>query len=111
MLATFEANQSSIPVVAVVGTGVIGRSWVQVFIRAGCQTRIYDENPDQIERALTWLDQDLAAEQAVERRSLVSVHTSLSDALNGAGYVQESGPEQIEVKKAIYRSLDDAAGP
>ena len=101
----------SIPVVAVVGTGVIGRSWVQVFIRAGCQTRIYDENPDQIEKALTWLDQELETEPADARRSLVSVHTSLSDALNGAGYVQESGPEQIEVKKAIYARLDDAADP
>jgi 3-hydroxyacyl-CoA dehydrogenase len=90
---------------------VIGRSWVQVFIRAGCQTRIYDENPEQIEKALAWLDQDLEAEHAVERRSLVSVHASLSDALNGAGYVQESGPEQIDLKKAIYRSLDDAASP
>src|SRR6185295_10984316 len=93
----------TIPVVAVVGTGVIGRSWVQVFIRAGCQTRIYDENPAQIEKALAWLDQDLEAEHAVERRSLVSVHASLSDTLNGAGYVQESGPEQIDLKKAIYR--------
>jgi 3-hydroxyacyl-CoA dehydrogenase len=108
---TLNAKRPSIPVVAVVGTGVIGRSWVQVFIRAGCQTRIYDENPEQIEKALTWLDQDLEAEQADTRRSLVSVHTSLSDALKGAGYVQESGPEQIEVKKAIYARLDEAADP
>ena len=112
---THKAKQPSIAVVAVVGTGVIGRSWVQVFIRAGCQTRIYDEQPDQIEKALTWLDQDLeaecTAEEAAARRSLVSVHASLSDALQGAGYVQENGPEQIDVKKMIYARLDDAAGP
>jgi L-gulonate 3-dehydrogenase len=112
--------KATIPIVAVVGTGVIGRSWVQVFARAGCQTRIHDRDPAQIERALAWLDQDLEAERAEAlittaepetRRALVSVHAKLDDALAGAGYVQESGPEEIELKKDIYRSLDQAADP
>ena len=50
------------------------------------------------------LEAECTAEDAAARRSLVSVHANLGDALEGAGYVQESGPEQIEVKKAIYRS-------
>ncbi len=110
----------TIAVVAVVGTGVIGRSWVQLFARAGCQTRLYDRDPAQVERALAWLDQDLEAERAEDlitaeeaetRRALVNVHAKLEDALAGAGYVQESGPEQIELKKQIYASLDQAADP
>ena len=107
-------------IVAVVGTGVIGRSWVQVFARAGCQTRLYDRDPAQVEKALTWLDQDLSADlkdglitadEASTRRALVTEYSDLEEALAGAEYVQESGPEQIELKKAIYADLDHAAPP
>jgi len=94
--------EPTIPVVAVVGTGVIGRSWALLFARAGCRTRIYDRDPAQLEKALAWLDQN---------RELISAHEKLADALAGAGYVQESGPEEIEIKKAIYRELDQAADP
>src|SRR5688572_5644882 len=97
----------TIPVVAVVGTGVIGRSWVQVFARAGCETRLYDPDPAQVERALLWLDQELDA----DCRALIRDYPDLQEALAGAGYVQESGPEQIELKKAIYARLDDVAAP
>ena len=90
----------TIPVVAVVGTGVIGRSWALLFARAGCRTRIYDRDPAQVEKALAWIDQGL---------ELISTHARLSDALDGAGYVQESGPEDIEIKKAVYHDLDQAA--
>ena len=41
---THKAKRPTILIVAVVGTGVIGRSWVQVFVRAGCQTRVYDRD-------------------------------------------------------------------
>ena len=102
-----KSTMPSIPVVAVVGTGVIGRSWVQVFARAGCETRLYDPDPAQVDKALTWLDQELDA----DCRALVREYADLEEALAGAGYVQESGPEQIDLKKAIYARLDDAAAP
>ncbi|MFO0995432.1 MAG: 3-hydroxyacyl-CoA dehydrogenase NAD-binding domain-containing protein [Alphaproteobacteria bacterium] len=106
--------------VAVVGSGVIGRSWLRVFTRAGCRTRLYDRDPEQAKRALAWFEEDTAldaregfasAEDAKRWRSLITHHTSLSDAVAGAGFVQESGPEKIETKRAIYRELDEAAAP
>jgi 3-hydroxyacyl-CoA dehydrogenase len=96
----------TIAVVAVVGAGVIGRSWAQLFARAGCETRIYDPDPAQVEKALAWLDQEPETHHA-----LISVPANLREALTGAGYCQESGPEQIEIKQAIYSSLDHAAAP
>src|SRR6185295_19458029 len=83
--------------VAVVGTGVIGRSWIQVFTRAGCRTRIYDPDPAQLDNALQLLDQDLSADRedglitAAEvstRRALITRHADLAGALAGAKYVQ-----------------------
>jgi 3-hydroxyacyl-CoA dehydrogenase len=35
----------------------------------------------------------------------------LDEAVAGAGYVQESGPERIELKKSLYADLDRAADP
>ncbi|HKP30655.1 MAG TPA: 3-hydroxyacyl-CoA dehydrogenase NAD-binding domain-containing protein, partial [Gemmatimonadales bacterium] len=45
--------------VAVIGTGVIGRSWIRVFTRAGLETRIWDTDPAQVEGAWSWLKADL----------------------------------------------------
>lgn len=96
----------AITTVAIVGTGVIGRSWIQVFARAGCRTRIYDPERAQVEKALKWLE-----EEAEPGRDLVTAHRDLREALAGAGYVQESGPERIDVKKAIFAELDRVADP
>lgn len=104
--------------VAVVGTGVIGRSWIQVFARAGCQTHIYDADASQCEKAMAWMREDLeqdrkrnllSGDEASKRLARVTVCRNLAEALDGAGYVQESGPEQIKLKKAIYAELDQAA--
>ena len=106
--------------VAVVGTGVIGRSWIRVFARAGFSTRVFDPDPEQAARAVDW-----AIELAVAdfREGLATLReanaacrriarcTGLEEALDGATYVQESGPEAIASKQAIYRELDAAAAP
>ena len=58
--------QATIPVAAVVGTGVIGRSWIQVFTRARCHTRVYDRDYAQVQNALSWLAKDLATQKEQE---------------------------------------------
>jgi len=107
-----------IDTVAVVGTGVIGRSWVRVFAQAGCNARIYDSDPQQTQKALRWLEQDLrldrkegliGAKAAAAVRGRVTAYTNLGEAVNGAGYVQESGPEQLTAKQAVLGALDRIA--
>ena len=108
----------SIRTVAVVGAGVIGRSWIQVFARAGVDVRVYDADPAQVKRALAWLRRDLkdlrdrkqikkkAARARLER---VTAAGTLEEALAGVGYVQESGPEQLDLKRSLYAELDRVA--
>lgn len=108
-----------IATVAVVGTGVIGRSWIQVFARAGCRVRAFDRDPEQLARAMAWLKADLKDQrarglkkkQARAQWERVEAVESLAEALDGAGYVQESGPEQLAAKRALYAELDQAAMP
>jgi len=106
--------------VAVIGTGVIGRGWIRVFARAGCRTRIYDADPAQAHKALAWVADDLkrdtaddliSADQAQGCLALISLHTDLADALTGVQYVQESGPEQLEIKRSIFAQMDEIAPP
>jgi 3-hydroxyacyl-CoA dehydrogenase len=113
-------TESMVHTVAVVGTGVIGRSWAQLFARKGCETRLYDRDPEQLAKAVEWIEEDLehrtaagefAADVVAALRSRISLHDSLDQALQGAHYVQESGPEQLDVKQALYRELDAAAAP
>jgi 3-hydroxyacyl-CoA dehydrogenase len=107
-------------VVAVIGTGVIGRSWMRVFARAGLETRIWDPDAAQVERAWEWYKADLRrlrktlglakAETRAERRSVVRCAT-LEEALAGAHYVQESAPERLELKREVFVALDASAPP
>lgn len=103
-----------------VGAGVIGRGWIRVFAGAGVPVRLYDQDPKQAPATLEWLRRDLALDEAEgflakgEAAALlgrVSIATDLGAALQGADYVQESAPERLEVKQAVYRELDRLAPP
>ncbi len=105
----------SISTVAVIGTGVIGRSWIPVFARAGCTVQVFDPNPDMAAAAMKWFRGDLRAlrdrgvikkKEAKAQIGRVTVAESLELALKGAGYVQESGPEKVDIKNGLYRDID-----
>jgi L-gulonate 3-dehydrogenase len=106
--------------VTLVGAGVIGRGWIRVFAGAGARVRLYDQDPKQGPVTLAWLEQDLALDEAEgfiakgEGRAVldrVSLAGDLAAALKGADYVQESAPEKLEIKQAVYRELDRLADP
>jgi len=106
--------------VALVGTGIIGRGWIYVFTGAGCRTRIYDSDPLQIQKVLAWFKQTLkqdvndgflSAEKAESQMTLVSAHEDLRSAVQGAAYIQESGPERLDIKQSIFAQMDQTADP
>ena len=93
--------------VAVIGVGVIGRSWLRVFTRAGCETRAWDPNAEALTRALRWHDEERGAADASVGQ--LQRCDSLEAALDGVEYVQENGPESLDHKQRIYRELDRLA--
>ena len=104
------------PTVAIVGTGLIGRSWAIVFARAGWDVRIFDPSAEQLAAAPRLIRQgldELAAhglahdpEAAAQR---VSPTVSLEEAVRGADVVQENGPEVVEIKCELFAELDRLA--
>src|SRR5690348_8827732 len=106
------------PKVAVVGAGLIGRSWSIVFARAGWDVALYDAAAGAANQAVAALTASLAEQKthglvddvdAVAKR--LRVATSLADALDGASFVQENTPETLEAKRAIFAELDRLAAP
>ncbi len=103
---------------AIVGLGLVGRAWAIAFARAGWQVRVFDADAEAAKRSLGTIG-DMAAdletqrlldpggaEEAVGRMSIAG---SLAEALEGAAWMQESTPEDVEVKRRVYAELDAAA--
>jgi 3-hydroxyacyl-CoA dehydrogenase len=104
--------------VGIVGAGLIGRAWAQVFARGGCEVSVWDPSPAQGDAAVAWVERSLhdlarhglVADPAGAARRVATAPT-LEAAVAGADYVQESGPEIVDVKCATFAALDAAARP
>ncbi len=101
---------------AVVGTGVVGRSWIRVFARA-METRVWDADPLSLGAALEWVERSLAmdvadgtltASEASDQQRRVVRASSLADAASSVAYVQESCPERLEIKRDVFTALCEA---
>jgi 3-hydroxyacyl-CoA dehydrogenase len=101
------------PRVALIGAGLIGRSWAIVFARGGCEVRLFDADEGQLDRALGWCTSSLealAAENLIADpdwvRTLISPAPSMADAVTGIDHVQESVGEELQLKKEVLTELD-----
>ncbi|HEX4158498.1 MAG TPA: 3-hydroxyacyl-CoA dehydrogenase NAD-binding domain-containing protein [Rhizomicrobium sp.] len=106
------ATEKPIRQIAIIGTGVIGASWAALFLAKGLDVVATDVAAD----AETALKRFVAsAWPALERMGLapgasqsrLSFTADLHDAIRGADFVQENGPERIDFKKTLYQQLDE----
>jgi L-gulonate 3-dehydrogenase len=104
--------------VAIIGAGLIGRAWSNVFARAGWDVVVWDpveavraDAPKLIGESLQDLARHgLVADPAAAAKRVSAVAT-LEDAVRIADFVQESGPEVVDAKIEIFKRLDAAARP
>ncbi|XP_060524139.1 lambda-crystallin-like [Cylas formicarius] len=107
--------------IAIVGSGLIGQSWAMLFASVGYKVYIYDILPTQIEKALKETEKQLnALEQsgllrgklkAAQQFALIKGTTDLQEAVKDAILVQECVPENLELKRKVWKNIDDVAGP
>lgn len=104
--------------VGIVGAGLIGCSWANVFARSGWKVRVWD--PIESQRASAFQKiagslHDLAAVglvgDAAEAQARVEIVATLDQALDGVSYVQESGPERLDLKIEVFQRMDAVADP
>ena len=103
--------------IAIIGSGLIGRAWAMVFARAGHAVKLYDTAPGAADKALALIKEGLeelyefgligeSADVVVKR---VTTAATLADAVKDADYVQENTSEKLDVKREVYRQMDEAA--
>lgn len=111
---------SEIKNVACVGGGVIGASWAIQYAMKGLDVILYDINDEQLEKSRQQMERSLDA--LVEYRAIdaaqrsgilerVQMTTSMEQAVKGAQFIQESGPERLEIKRSILAQVERYAAP
>lgn len=109
-------NMHDVDTVACVGTGTIGGGWAAYFLAMGYRVQAWDPSPDAAEKLGRLID---AAWPALTELGLApkadkdnwSVHAELADAVAGVGFIQESAPEDLELKRDLLARIDAAVLP
>ena len=92
--------------IAIVGAGVIGASWAAFYLTQGFDVVATDPAPQADARLRDALATFLG-ERAAELSARLSFDADLVRALDGVDFVQENGPERLDLKRALYRQMDD----
>jgi carnitine 3-dehydrogenase len=102
--------------VAIIGAGVIGASWTTAFLARGIDVVASDPAPGAEEALRKIVDAQWPAMQQIGLSPAASTErlrfaASPEDSVADAGFVQESGPERLDIKRDLFRRLDEAAPP
>lgn len=98
--------------VGIVGTGVIGASWTTDFLARGLDVYATDPAGGAEERLRSLVAQQWHGAMALglaDGASLERLHFSpnLERTLADVDFVQESGPERVEIKRSLFATLDE----
>ncbi|MFC5724235.1 3-hydroxyacyl-CoA dehydrogenase family protein [Streptomyces gamaensis] len=99
---------------AVIGGGVIGISWTGLFLAHGLDVVVSDPRPDAEEQVRAGLEEitPALAELGLPTADLTArlrFEPDLAEAVADADVVQENGPERLEAKREIWRTVEQAA--
>ena len=103
--------------VAILGAGTMGHGIAQVAAMAGWNVALYDVAEDLVDRGLARIRDNL--DKGVERGKVAPADrdtavarlrgtTSLEDAAAGADLIIEAIPEDLELKRKVFETLDRA---
>lgn len=95
---------------AIIGGGVIGGGWAARFLLAGWDVRVFDPDPEakrKIGEVLANARRSLPglSDVALPPEGAMSFHDTMSGAVAGAAWIQESVPERLELKQKVYQTL------
>ena len=97
--------------IGIVGFGLIGQRWALAFAEAGHDVSCHDPDPAQwrqFEKARPALVADMRALRgtppAVGR---ITFSTDMAEALRDVDFVQENGPERLELKQELLARIED----
>ena len=104
--------------VACVGSGLIGQEWATLFSSKGYEVVLQDLSDAVLEKSLIGVKLNLQfleardllrsgeAEAALKR---IKMSNSIGEAVDHADYVQESVPDDYDLKKRVFKEMDSMA--
>lgn len=106
--------------IAVIGAGTMGHGIAHTFSRHGYKVNLYDSFPASLEAAPEKMREELMfmanenyitvdeVEKALEN---ITLFDDLAEAVKDADYVIEAIPERMELKKELFKNLDELCPP
>jgi len=111
-MKTREAPEEPI---AVVGAGTIGAGWAAFFALKGQRVQVYDPAPSAPELVARTLERArpvmAALGQLAANPTTPRVCADVAIAVEGARHVQESLPEDLDLKRRVYAQIEAIARP
>ncbi|HET7902015.1 MAG TPA: 3-hydroxyacyl-CoA dehydrogenase NAD-binding domain-containing protein [Candidatus Nanopelagicales bacterium] len=100
--------------VGIVGTGVIGAAWAALFLSRGCTVGAHDPSPGARERLegsifAAWPALSRLGDVPEEPLAGLRWSDDVAGAVRDASFVQESGPERLDLKQALIAEIDSHA--
>lgn len=107
-----------IRVVAVLGTGSVGASWIALFLAHGLEVIAYDPSAGAPESVNDFVCKAWPALRELGRTkleqpplNLIRFASCASEAAQEADLIQENSPERLDVKKALLAEVEAVAAP
>jgi 3-hydroxybutyryl-CoA dehydrogenase len=98
------------PRVAVIGGGLMGHGIAQVLALGGMDVVVHDPVPDALHAVPERIAANLQS-LGIDADVRVELQPDLEAAADGADWVFEAAPENLELKQQIFARLDAAAAP
>ncbi|WP_294606656.1 carnitine 3-dehydrogenase [Roseovarius sp.] len=97
---------------AIIGGGVIGGGWAARFLLNGWDVRVFDPDPEAGRKIGEVLGNARHAlpmlyDVALPAEGTLSFHDTMSEAVAGASWIQESVPERLALKRKVYQTLQE----
>lgn len=95
---------------AILGGGVIGGGWAARFLLMGWNVRVFDPSPTAEETLQAMLARARKAlpalyDVALPAEGRLTFHDTISEAVAGADWIQESVPERLDLKQKLYQQV------
>jgi len=104
--------------VACVGAGLVGQGWATIFLSRGLEVIMQDISQEILNKSMKqiWLNLNflethgLVSKGSVKAgRDRIQTTTDIADACGHTDYVQESVPDNYEIKRRVFEEMDTAA--
>ena len=101
---------------AIIGGGVIGGGWAARFLLMGWNCRVFDTDPEAQRKIGEVLANARASlpglsDVALPDEGTLSYHDTMSEAVEGAEWIQESVPERLDLKLQVLAEIQKSAHP